>query len=285
MTLYKKKKRPLDALMYGLIYFSGIFVAALLAGIIIYIVVNGVPSINRTFLSTIKSVATGTFGILGYMVNTLYIIIITLLIATPIGIGAAVYLTEYAKPGRLVSFIEFATETLSGIPSIIFGLFGMAFFGQSCHLGFSIICGSLTLTLMILPIVIRTTQEALKTVPESYRQGALGLGAKKWRIIRTIVLPSALPGIVTAIILAVGRIVGESAALLFTAGSSYLLPKALSGIFSHIMESGGTMTIGLYLEMAEGNTDHAFGIALILIVLVLGINFLTKFITSKITKG
>ncbi len=281
-TLYLKKKRPLDAFLRGLIYFAGFFTTALLAGIIIYIAVNGAKTIDWTFLSTVKSVAKGTYGILGYMVNTLYIIVITLIIATPLGIGAAVYLTEYAKRGRLVAFIEFATETLSGIPSIIFGLFGMAFFGVSCHLGFSIICGSLTLTLMILPIIIRTTQEAIKTVPQSYRQGALGLGAEKWHIIRTIVVPSALPGIVTAVILAIGRIVGESAALLFTAGSSYLLPKAVSQIIPHIGESGGTMTIGLYLEMSEGNTKHAFGIALILIILVLLINALTKLITGKI---
>ena len=198
-----------------------------------------------------------------------------------IGIGAAVYLTEYEKGGKLVTIIAFATETLSGIPSIIFGLFGMVFFGQTLGLGFSILCGSLTLTLMILPIIIRTTQEAIKTVPESYRQGALGLGAQKWRIIRTIVVPSALPGIVTAVILAIGRIVGESAALLFTAGSVYLLPQ---GIFSHLLSSGGTLTIGMYLEMAEGNTDNAFGIALVLVVLVLLINAATKLITGRINK-
>ncbi len=283
-SLYVKKKRPSDAILSGLIYFSGILTTALLAGIIIYIAVNGIGSIDPTFLTTIKSVAKGTFGILGYMVNTLYIIVITLLIATPVGIGAAVYLTEYAKRGRLVSFIEFATETLSGIPSIIFGLFGMAFFGQTCHMGFSVLCGSLTLTLMILPIIIRTTQESLKTVPESYRLGALGMGAEKWRIIRTIVIPSSLQGIVTAVILAVGRIVGESAALLFTAGSSYLLPKSAAGIFPHIMESGGTLTIGLYLEMSEGNKANAFGIALVLIVLVLAINALTKLVTGRIAK-
>ncbi|MCD8390747.1 MAG: phosphate ABC transporter permease PstA [Firmicutes bacterium] len=284
MTLYKKKKRPADMLLLGLVYFAGAFTALLLLGIIVYVAARGIGSIDWTFLSTVKSVAKGTYGILGYMVNTLYIIIITLVIATPIGIGAAVYLCEYAKPGKIVSFIEFATETLSGIPSIIFGLFGMAFFGVSCHLGFSILCGSLTLTIMILPIIIRTTQEAIKTVPESYRQGALGLGAEKWHIIRTIVIPSALPGIVTAVILAVGRIVGESAALLFTAGSSYILPKTLASVFPHILESGGTMTIGLYLEMSEGNNDNAFGIALILIILVLGINALTKLISGKLSK-
>lgn len=281
MSLYEKKKHPFENVLYFLIYAAGALTVLLLAGIIGYVAVKGIGSINWTFLSTVKSIAKGTFGILGYMVNTLYIVVITLIIATPIGIGAAVYLTEYAKGGILVRIIEFATETLSGIPSIIFGLFGMVFFGQTLHLGFSILCGSLTLTLMILPIIIRTTQEAIKTVPQSYRQGALGLGAQKWRIIRTIIVPSALPGIVTAVILSIGRIVGESAALLFTAGSVYLLPK---GLFSHILSSGGTLTIGMYLEMAEGSVDNAFGIALVLVVLVLMINCATKIITSRINK-
>lgn len=280
-SIYDKKKHPFEAALKGLIYFSGAFVVLLLAGIIGYTAVKGIGSISLTFLTTVKSIAKGTFGILGYMVNTLYIIIITLLIATPIGVGAAVYLTEYAKGGGPVSAVEFAAETLSGIPSIIFGLFGMVFFGQTLGLGFSVLCGSLTLTLMILPIIIRSTQEALKTVPESYRQGALGMGAQKWRIIRTIVIPSAMPGILTAVILSIGRIVGESAALLFTAGSVYLLPK---GIFSHILSSGGTLTIGMYLEMADGNVDNAFGIALVLIALVLIINAATKLVTGYINK-
>lgn len=280
-TLYKKKKHPVQALLYGLIYFSGLFSALLLAGIVIYILFKGAAKIDWTFLSTVKSVVNGTFGILGYIINTLYIIFITLLIATPIGIGAAIYLTEYAKPGKIVKIIEFAIETLSGIPSIIFGLFGMVFFGQTCKLGFSIICGSLTLTLMILPIIVRTTQETLKTVPESYRMGALGMGAEKWYIIRTIVLPSALPGIVTAVILAIGRIVGESAALMFTAGSVYLLPKSL---FGHLLSSGGSLTIGLYLEMAEGSIDNAFGMAFVLVVIVLAINLATRLVTGFLNK-
>lgn len=285
MTLYKKKKRPVEGLLLGLIIFSGIFTVALLAGIIAYVAVNGAGSITPTFLTTVKSAMSGTFGILGYLVNTLYIVVITIEIATPVGIGAAVYLSEYAKGGRAVRLIELAAETLSGIPSIIFGLFGMVFFGVTCRLGFTIICGSLTLTLMVLPIIIRTTQEALKTVPESYRIGALGLGAEKWHTIRTIILPSAMPGIVTSVILAIGRIVGESAALLFTAGSSYLLPKSAASILPHIAESGGTLTIGLYLEMADGNTKNAFGIALVLIALVLVINGLTKLVTGKMAKN
>ena len=205
-----------------------------------------------------------------------------MLIATPVGVGAAVYLNEYAKPGKLVSTIEFATETLAGIPSIIFGLFGMIFFGQTIGFGYSILTGSLTLTLMVLPLITRNTQEALKTVPDSYRHGAVGLGAGKWHTIRTILLPSAMPGIITGVILAIGRIVGESAALLFTAGSAGMLPKVASGYFSKIMQSGGTLTIKLYLAAtSEGKFDQAFGIAVVLLVIVFLINILTKVLAKK----
>lgn len=243
--------------------------------------VRGIGSINLEFLTTVTSAINGTFGILGNIVNALYIIVITILIATPIGIGAAVYLTEYAKPGKLVNLIEFTTETLSGIPSIIYGLFGMVFFGTSLKLGFSILCGSLTLTIMILPIIISTTQSALKTIHMSYRSGAMGIGATKWYMIRTIILPSAMPGIVTAVILSIGRIVGESAALLFTAGSAYLLPKSF---FGHIFTSAGTLTIQMYLSMSKAEYGQAFGIALILICVVLLINFLTKVVIKLGTK-
>lgn len=277
-SIYDKKVRISDFILYGLIYLSAAFAVAILAGIIGYVFYRGLPSINWGFLSTVQSARKGTFGILGNIVNTLYIIVITLLIATPIGIGSAVYLTEYAKRGKLVKAIEFTTETLAGIPSIIYGLFGMVFFGVSLHLGFSILCGCLTLTLMVLPIIIRTTQEALKTVPESYRSGALGIGATKWYMIRTIILPSAMPGIITGVILSIGRIVGESAALLFTAGSAYLLPKK---IFSHMFNSGGTLTIQMYLSMSKAKYDDAFGIALVLICVVLFINAITKTVTKK----
>ena len=197
----------------------------MLAGIVCYTFVKGVSSISWQFLTSVPSTIKGTFGIAGNLLNTLYIVIITLLIATPVGVGSAIYLNEYARPGKVVRTIEFTTEILSGIPSIIFGLFGMVFFGTTLGFGYSILTGALTLTLMVLPLITRNTQEALKTVPESYRSGALGMGATKWYMIRTILLPSAMPGIITGIILAVGRIVGESAALLFTAGSGYLLPK------------------------------------------------------------
>ena len=280
-SIYVKKIRPSDYVLKGLIYLAAAFSIALLVAIMGYVFVRGIPQITWQFLTTAPSTIKGTFGIAGNILNTLYIIVITLLIATPLGVGSAIYLNEYAKPGRLVRLIEFTTETLSGIPSIIFGLFGMVFFGQSLRLGYSILTGAFTLTLMILPLITRNTQEALKTVPLSYRSGALGIGATKWYMIRTILLPSAMPGIITGIILAIGRIVGESAALLFTAGSSYLLPRTASGYLTKILESGGTMTIQLYLSMSKAQYDAAFGIAAVLLVIVLIINFLTKVLSRK----
>lgn len=274
-----KRKRPTDTLVYGLIYLCAGISVVLLLGIIIYIFVKGITQVTPTFLTTVTSVLKGTVGIVGNIVNTFYIILITMLIATPIGIGAAIYLNEYAKPGKLVSIIEFATETLSGIPSIIFGLFGMMFFGQTLGFGYSILTGSLTLILMVLPLLTRNTQEALKTVPDSYRTGAVGLGSGKWHMIRTILLPSAMPGIITGVILSVGRIVGESAALIFTAGSG---KKIVNSIFN----SGGSLTVQLYLSAtSEGDFDTAFGIAVVLLLVVLVINVLTKVLTKKFAKG
>ncbi len=271
-----KKRHPSDTLLYIAIYVCAGFSVALLLGIILYVLVKGFRCVSWDFLTGVTSVLNGTVGIAGNIVNTLYIIVITMLIATPIGVGAAVYLNEYAKPGRLVRAIEFATETLSGIPSIIFGLFGMMFFGQTLHLKYSILTGSFTLVLMVLPLITRNTQEALKTVPDSYRSGAVGLGTGKWYMIRTILLPSAMPGIITGAILAVGRIVGESAALLFTAGSSGLLPKTAMDMLEKTFEPGGTLTIQLYLSASKGEFEVAFGIALVLLVIVLLINFATK---------
>lgn len=281
-SLTKKRIRYTDNLMYFLIYLCAGFSVLLLAGIIVYVFVRGVGSVNWEFLTTVTSVLHGTIGIAGNIVNTLIIILLTMLIATPIGVGAAVYLNEYAKPGKLLSMIEFATETLSGIPSIIFGLFGMMFFGQTLKLGYSLLTGALTLILMVLPLITRNTQEALKTVPTSYRHGSVGLGAGKWYTIRTILLPSAMPGIITGVILAIGRIVGESAALLFTAGSAKALPKAFSALFGKVFQSGGTMTIQLYLSAtSEGDFDTAFGIAVVLLVIVFLINLATKKLAAK----
>ncbi|MEE1257680.1 MAG: phosphate ABC transporter permease PstA [Lachnospiraceae bacterium] len=268
--------------MYTLIYVSAGIAVALLIGMLGYVLARGVSEVNWTFLSTVTSVLKGTTGIAGNILNTIYMVALTLLIAAPIGIGSAIYLNEYAKAGKIVKIIQFTTETLSGIPSIIFGLFGMVFFGTTLGFGYSILTGSLTLTIMVLPLITRNTQEALKTVPDSYRSGALGMGATKWYMIRTILLPSALPGIVTGVILAIGRIVGESAALLFTAGSGFLLPRTAEGFLTKIMEPGGTLTIQLYLSMTKGQYDVAFGIATVLLVIVLAINIFTKILASRL---
>lgn len=270
----------MDKFLYGCIYLSAAIAVSVLLMIICYVTVRGIGSVSLEFLTTVTSARKGTVGIAGNIVNTLYIIVITLLIATPVGVGSAIYLNEYAKPGKIVKIIEFTTETLSGIPSIIFGLFGSVFFGTTLHLGYSLLTGALTLSLMILPLITRNTQEALCTVPDSYRNGALGMGATKWHMIRTILLPSAMPGIITGVILAIGRIVGESAALLFTAGSGYLLPKA-GGWLSKILQPGGTLTIQLYLSSSKAEYNVAFGIAFVLLVIVLCINFLTKYLAKR----
>lgn len=279
----KTGKNPGDIILMGAIWLSALLVAALLVGMLGYVFVKGVRAVNWTFLTSATSALKKTVGIAGNLLNTVYLVAITLLLATPLGVGAAVYLNEYARPGRLVSVIEFTTETLSGIPSVIFGLFGMIFFGEALGLGYSILNGALTMTIMVLPLITRNTQEALRTVPESYRSGALGMGAAKWHMIRTILLPSAMPGIVTGVILAVGRIVGESAALLFTAGSGYLLPRLagnlsedIAGLGGKVFQSGGTLTIELYLQMQKGQYETAFGIACVILSIVLCINLLTK---------
>ena len=277
-SIYQKRTRIGDNILKVLIYLAAGVAIALLVGIMGYVFVRGLPQVSWQLLSTVQSSLKGTFGILGNIINTIYIIVITLIIAAPIGIGSAIYLNEYAKPGKLVRTIEFTTEILSGIPSIIFGLFGMVFFGMTLKLGYSVLTGSFTLTLMVLPLITRNTQEALKTVPDSYRSGALGIGATKWYMIRTILLPSVAPGILTGVILSIGRIVGESAALLFTAGSGFQLPKNL---FGKLFESSGTLTIQLYLSMQKAKYDQAFGIAVVLLIIVLVINLLTRFLTNR----
>ena len=264
-----------------LIYICAAFSVFLVIGIIIYVLMKGLSAVNWSFLTSVTSVLKGTVGIAGNIVNTILIIFISMVIATPIGVGSAIYLNEYAKPGKVVSLIEYATETLSGIPSIIFGLFGMIFFGEKLGLGYSLLTGSLTLIIMVLPLITRNTQEALKTVPDTYRNGAIGLGSGKWHMIRTILIPSAMPGIITGAILAIGRIVGESAALLFTAGSAKLLPKGIDGLFDKPFQSGGTLTIQMYLSAtSEGDFETAFGIAVVLLIIVLGINLTTKALTK-----
>lgn len=278
----KKKISIYEIFLYGLIFLCSLLAVIFLIFIVAYVLSKGLKSVTPTFLTTVTSVRKGTVGIAGNIINTILIILLTMLIATPIGVGAAIYLNEYARPGKFVSVIEFATEILAGIPSIIFGLFGMMFFGETLGLGYSILTGSLTLILMVLPLITRNTQEALKTVPVGYRNGAIGLGAGKWYMIRTILIPSSMQGIITGVILAIGRIVGESAALLFTAGSAKLLPKGILGIIDKIFQSGGTLTIQLYLSAtSEGDFDSAFGIAVVLLVVVLLINIATKVLTKK----
>ena len=240
-----------------------------------YVLVKGLPNITWELLSTKPSYLTERIGILPDILNTVYMTISTLVIVLPLGVGAAIYLTEYATNKRLVGMIEYAAETLSGIPSIIYCLFGTLFFCQFMDLDKSLLAGSLTLVIMNLPTIMRTTQESLKTVPQSYREGAFGLGAGKWRVIRTVVLPSCVEGVITGCILSVGRIVGESAALLFTAGFAH----ALNGFFEGLFSSGSTLTVALYVYATEeGNFEVAFAIAAILMILTLLINLSTTLI-------
>ena len=260
-----------------------VITAVLVLFLVVYVFARGAGNITWELLSTKPSYLSGRIGILPDILNTLYIIIYTLILVLPLGVGAAIYLTEYAHNKKVVAVIEYAAETLSGIPSIIFGLFGSMFFGETLGLGYSLLTGALTLILMVLPLLTRNTQEALKTVPDSYRSGALGLGAGKWYMIRTVLLPSATPGILTGAILAIGRIVGESAALLFTAGSAKALPKTFAKLLEKIFHSGGTLTIQLYLSAtADGDFSTAFGIAVVLLVLVLCINLAAKKLASKL---
>ena len=243
--------------------------AALTLFLLGYVLIKGLPNITWELLSTKPSYLRRTVGILPDILNTLYIILTTLLLVLPLGVGAAIYLTEYATNKRLVTMIEYAAETLSGIPSIIYGLFGSLFFCQFMDLDKSLLAGALTLVIMNLPTIMRTTQESLKTVPQSYREGAFGLGAGKWRVIRTVVLPNCVEGVITGCILSVGRIVGESAALLFTAGFAH----ALGGFFESLSSSGATLTVALYVYATEdGNFEVAFAIAAILMILTLLIN-------------
>ena len=265
-----------------LLYLSAGVICLILLGLIGYILYRGMPHISLEFLTQKPSLIRETVGILPNILNTIYIILITLVIVLPIGVGAAIYLNEYAENKKVVHIIELATETLSGIPSIIYGLAGMLIFVQFFSLGTSLLAGSLTLVIMTLPTVIRTTQESLKTVPQGYREGSLALGAGKWYMIRTVVLPSAIDGIVTGSILSIGRIVGESAALLFTAG----MANEVLGIVDAVKpgNAGSSLTVALYMYAKErGEFEIAFAIAAILLVLTFAINMSAKF-TAKMLK-
>lgn len=265
------KRRAYIGTMRALMWGCTLLTAALVVFMIVYVMAKGLPNINLKMLSSKPSYLTNTIGILPDILNTLYLIIATLVVVLPVGVGAAVYLNEYASNKKVVAVIEYAAETLSGIPSIIYGLVGMLFFCQFLGLQTSILAGALTLVIMNLPTVMRTTQESLKTVPQSYREGAFGLGAGKWRTIRTVVLPGCVDGIITGCILSVGRILGESAALLFTAGFAH----ALNGFFEGLNSAGATLTIALYVyAKEEGEFGVAFAIAAILMLLMLLVNAL-----------
>ena len=273
-----------DVLLNILMYAATGIIILFLALLIGYIAYRGIPYINLTLLTTKPSLIRETTGILPNILNTLYIVLMTLIIVLPLGVGAAVYLNEYAKNKKLVRIIELATETLSGIPSIIYGLVGMLIFVQFFSLGTSLAAGALTLVIMTLPTIIRTVQESLKTVPSSYREGALGLGSGKWHMIRTVVLPSSVDGIVTGCILSIGRIVGESAALLFTAG---MANEIISFIHAPLPnQAGSTLTVALYMYAKErGDFDIAFAIAAILLILTFIINLSAKLAAKKLKKG
>ena len=265
-SLSPRRRRWIFAVR-GLMVLAAGLTCALVLFLLGYVLVRGIPHISWELLSTAPSVLADRDGILPDILNTVYIVLAAVVIVVPLGAGAAVYLNEYAANRRMVSVIEYAAETLSGIPSIIYGLVGMIMF---CGRGSSLLAGALTLVIMNLPTVMRTTQESLKTVPQSYREGAFGLGAGKWRVIRTVVLPGCVDGVITGCILAVGRILGETAALLYTAGFAHTL---YSGLRETLESSGATLSVALYVYAKEqGEFEVAFAIAAILMVLALLIN-------------
>lgn len=278
--LSKKRKAYIGA-MKAAMYISTGLTAALVIFLVAYVFIKGIPHISWELLSTKPSYISGRIGILPDILNTIYLVLATLVFVLPLGVGAAIYLTEYAKNKKIVGIIEYAAETLSGIPSIIYGLVGMLFFCQFLGFKKTILAGSLTLVIMNLPTIMRTTQESLKTVPQSYRDGAFGLGAGKWRVIRTVVLPGCVDGVITGCILSVGRILGESAALLFTAGFAH----ALNGIFEGLTSPGASLTVALYVYAKEqGEFGVAFAIAAILMILTLLINLSAALVSRYFAK-
>lgn len=277
MQKTSRKRKCYAVVMRALMDLAAGLSAALALFLVIYVLAKGLPNLSWRLLSTAPSYLTGEIGILPDLLNTLYIVLATLVVVLPLGVGAAVYLTEYATNRRLIAAIEYAAETLSGIPSIIYGLVGMLFFCQFLGMQTSLLAGALTLVIMNLPTVMRTTQESLKTVPQSYREGAFGLGAGKWRTIRTLVLPGCVDGILTGCILSVGRILGESAALLFTAGFAHVV----NGIFDGLTSAGSTLTVALYFYAKEqGEFGVAFAIAALLMLLTLLINLAATLVGS-----
>lgn len=287
-TLYGSRRKLGELFWMAAIYGAASVSVFLLLGMGGYIFFKGFRVLTLRFLFTVTSTWKGTVGIAGNLVNTIYLIVLTLMIAVPLGVGTAVCLNEYAGQRMSARMISFALEILAGIPSVLFGLFGMVFFGNVLKLGFSLLNGAFTLSMMILPMIVKNTQAALEAVPEGYRQGAIGLGAARWYLIRTILLPCAGKGILTGIVLSVGRIVGESAALLFTAGSARMLPGLGKGIgesveklWNKILESGGTLSVELYLQMQNGEYSGAFAIGCVLIMFVCLIQFVIKRICGE----
>ncbi len=275
------KRRAYERLMRMLMGLAVGLTGALTLFLIGYILARGLPNLTWKLLSTKPSYLSDSIGILPDILNTLYLIVAALVFVLPLGVGAAVYLTEYARNKKVVAVIEYAAETLSGIPSIIYGLVGMLFFCQFLNLKTSLLAGALTLVIMNLPTIIRTTQESLKTVPQSYREGAFALGAGKWRVIRTVVLPGSVDGILTGCILSVGRMLGESAALLFTAGFAH----ELCGFFEGLGGAGATLTVALYVYAKEqGEFDVAFAIAALLMLLTLLINFMASLVGKRLNR-
>lgn len=274
-----KKKLKYQLILKGLMLASVGLLVGLVVFLIVYVFANGIPHITWRFLTTKPSYLTGNIGILPDILNTVYIVVATLIIVLPIGVGAAIYLTEYASNKRIVGVIEYASELLSGIPSIIYGLVGMLLFSN--NMGTSLLAGVLTLVIMNLPTIMRSVQESLKTVPQSYREGAFGLGAGKWRVIRTVVLPGCIDGVITGCILSVGRILGESAALLFTAGFAHSVNGFIDGLYS----PGATLTVGLYVYTKEqGEFGVAFAIGAILMVLMIIVNFMAGLVNKHFEK-
>lgn len=284
VQITERKKRPGEKLFYGVIWLVSVAVLGLVIYFIAVILIRGVPVITWSFLSTAPNPVKQTVGIFPSIVNTLYIIIFTLLICVPIGVGGAIYLNEYAKNQQFVRTIEFATETLAGIPSILYGVFGYVAFCLLFKLKVSLLSGILTLVIMVLPIMIRTSQEALKAVPISYREGALGMGSTKWYMVRTVLLPSSLSGILTGVILSIGRMVSESAALLLVAGSSAMyMPRG--NLWSQLSDSGSTLSVELYrYAYSRGDNDTAFGIAAVLLVIVIILNLSTRYIAGRLDR-
>ena len=280
-------RKVYNGVMRTFIYVAAAVVVALLVFLLAYIFYRGLPNLSWSFLTSEESVVRDIQGIGPAILNTIYVILATLVVVLPLGVGAAIYLTEYATNRKLVAAIEFATETLAGIPSIIYALVGVLVFAESLALGKTLIAGAFTLVIMTLPTVIRTTQESLKTVPQSYREGSLGLGSGKWHMIRTVVLPSSIDGIVTGCILSIGRIVGESAVLLYTVGMSMRLQDYFqNGLEGFLTSSGSTLSVALYVyAKVRADFDLAFSVAVVLIVITLVINLTAKFLGKRLKKN